>query len=95
MVAANGPDALELARAFTGHIDLLLTDVIMPQMNGSELAPRLVASRPDLRVLFMSGFAQPALGASGTLAPGVVLLDKPFTEPALLASVREALVAKS
>jgi CheY-like chemotaxis protein len=51
MVAANGPDALELAGAFTGHIDLLLTDVIMPQMNGCELAPRLVASRPDLRVL--------------------------------------------
>src|SRR4029077_14515247 len=49
MAAANGPDALEMARAFPGHIDLLLTDVIMPQMNGSELAPRLVESRPDLR----------------------------------------------
>jgi len=94
MVAANGPAALEMARTFTGHIDLLLTDVIMPQMNGSELAPRLVASRPDLRVLYMSGFAHTALGAVGTLAPGVALLDKPFTEPALLASVREALVGK-
>jgi PAS domain S-box-containing protein len=94
MVAANGPEALEMARDFTGHIDLLLTDVIMPQMHGSELAPRLIASRPDLRVLYMSGFAQPALGATGTLEPGVALLDKPFTEPALLASVREALVGK-
>ena len=91
MVAANGPDALELARDFPGHIDLLLTDVIMPQMHGSELAPRLVASRPDLRVLYMSGFAQPALAANGTLASDVALLDKPFTEPTLLARVRQAL----
>ena len=94
MVAANGPDALELARAFTGHIDLLLTDVIMPQMNGSELAPRLVASRPDLRVLYMSGFAHNALGATGTLPAEVALLDKPFTEPALLSRVRQALEDK-
>jgi PAS domain S-box-containing protein len=94
MIAANGPDALDMARDFTGHIDLLLTDVIMPQMNGSELAPRLIASRPDLRVLYMSGFAQPALGVTGTLEPGVALLDKPFTEPALLARVREALAEK-
>jgi two-component system, cell cycle sensor histidine kinase and response regulator CckA len=91
MAAANGPDALEMARAFTGHIDLLLTDVIMPQMNGSELAPRLVESRPDLRVLYMSGFASTALGAAGTLPAGVALLDKPFTEPALLSWVRKAL----
>ncbi len=94
MVAANGPDALELAGGFPGHIDLLLTDVVMPHMQGSDLAPLLVASRPDLRVLYMSGFAQPALVANGTLAPGLALLDKPFTEPALLARVREVLEAK-
>jgi len=94
MVAANGPDALEMARDYTGHIDLLLTDLIMPQMLGSELAPRLVESRPDLRVLYMSGFAQPALGATGTLSPDVALLDKPFTEPTLLARVRQALKDK-
>jgi PAS domain S-box-containing protein len=94
MVAANGPDALELARDFPGHIDLLLTDVVMPHMQGSELAPRLVEIRPDLRVLYMSGFAQPALAANGTLAPGLALLDKPFTEPALLARVRQVLEAK-
>ena len=93
MVAANGPAALEMARDYTGHIDLLLTDVIMPQMQGNELAQRLVTSRPDLRVLYMSGFAQTALGATGTLGPAVVLLDKPFTEPALLGRVREVLEA--
>jgi PAS domain S-box-containing protein len=94
MAAANGPDALEMARSFTGHIDLLLTDVIMPQMNGSELAPRLVASRPDLRVLYMSGFASTALGRPGTLPAEVALLDKPFTEPDLLSRVRQALEEK-
>jgi PAS domain S-box-containing protein len=93
MVAANGPDALKMADGYKGHIDLVVTDLIMPQMLGSELAPRLVASRPDLRVLYMSGFAQPALGAGGALSPDVVLLDKPFTEPALLARVRQVLEA--
>jgi PAS domain S-box-containing protein len=93
LVAANGPDALEMARGYTGHIDLLLTDMIMPRMQGSELAPRLVESRPDLRVLYMSGFAQPGLGP-GAVPPEVALLDKPFTEPTLLARVRQALEAR-
>jgi PAS domain S-box-containing protein len=95
MVAPNGADALEMARDYAGHIDLLLTDVIMPRMQGSELAPLLVKSRPDLRVLYMSGFAHTALGAAGTLSPEVALLDKPFTEPNLLARIRQVLEAKA
>jgi signal transduction histidine kinase len=91
MVAANGPAALKMAGDYKGQIDLVLTDLIMPQMLGSELAPRLVESRPGLRVLYMSGFAQPALGAAGALSPDVALLDKPFTEPVLLARVRKVL----
>ena len=94
LVAANGPDALEMARTHPGRIDLLLTDMVMPRMLGSELAPRLVESRPDLRVLYMSGFAQPGL-APGAALPGVALLDKPFTQPTLLARVRQSLEAKS
>jgi PAS domain S-box-containing protein len=93
IVAAGGPEALEISRKFPGHIDLLLTDVVMPHMLGNELAPQLIAARPDLRILFMSGFAQPALAANGKLAPGLALLDKPFTEPTLLARVREVLEA--
>src|SRR5450759_2562537 len=93
VVASSGPDALEVAAAFSGHIDLLLTDVIMPLMQGNELAARLVAVRSDLRVLFMSGFAQPALAANGTLSPEIALLDKPFNEPTLLARVRAVLEA--
>ncbi|MGA8922400.1 MAG: response regulator [Candidatus Dormiibacterota bacterium] len=94
LVAANGPDALEMARQYAGHIDLLLTDMIMPRMLGTELAPRLVESRPDLRVLYMSGFAEPGL-RPGAVAPEVALLDKPFTEPTLLARVRQSLEAES
>jgi hypothetical protein len=62
-------------------------------MQGNELAPKLVKARPDLRVLYMSGFAQPALAADGTLPPDLDLLDKPFNEPTLLARVREVLEA--
>ncbi len=95
VVASSGPDALNVARDYSGHIDLLLTDVIMPQMQGNELAERLVADRADLRVLFMSGFAQPALTANGTLAPEIALLDKPFNEATLLTRIRQVLdVAK-
>ncbi|MHB8614361.1 MAG: response regulator [Candidatus Dormibacteraceae bacterium] len=93
VVASNGSEALKVARDFSGHIDLLLTDVVMPLMQGNELAERLVALRSDLRVLFMSGFAQPALAANGILAPEIALLDKPFNEPTLLARVRQVLEA--
>jgi signal transduction histidine kinase/ActR/RegA family two-component response regulator len=93
VVASNGPDALTVARDYSGHIDLLLTDVIMPLMQGNELAERLVADRADLRVLFMSGFAQPALAATGTLAPEIALLDKPFNEATLLSRIRQVLDA--
>jgi CheY-like chemotaxis protein len=93
IVATGGAEALEASRKFTGHIDLLLTDVVMPHMLGNELAPQLIEARPDLRVLYMSGFAQPALAANGKLQPGVTLLDKPFNEPTLLARVREVLEA--
>jgi PAS domain S-box-containing protein len=93
MVAGGGADAIEMSEKFDGHIDLLLTDVVMPHMQGNELAPQLVKARPDLRVLYMSGFAQPALAAGGTLPPDLDLLDKPFNEPTLLARVREVLEA--
>jgi CheY-like chemotaxis protein len=91
--AANGPDALEAAKNYEGTIDLLLTDVVMPQMLGNELAVRLAALRPGVRVLYMSGYAQPILGDDGTLEDGVLLVEKPFTEPLLLAKVDHALHA--
>ena len=72
-------------------IDVLVTDVIMPGMNGQELAHRIVSLRPRTKVLFMSGYTENAIGHNGTLDPGIVLLQKPFTFPALKAKVREVL----
>jgi PAS domain S-box-containing protein len=93
--ASSGPDAIAAASVHAGHIDMLLTDVVMPHMHGKELAQRIGRSRPGLKVLFMSGYAQPMLDASGTLEAGVVLLEKPFTEPTLLSLVRRVLETRA
>ena len=89
--ADGGAQALELAERHEGRIDLLVSDVVMPGMLGKDLAERLVAVRPDTRVLYMSGYAQPVLASAGTLDPGVVLLEKPFTAADLLRAVRHRL----
>ena len=91
--AAAPAAAIELSNAHRGHIDLLLTDVIMPGMNGHELAQRISAVRPEIKVLYMSGYTENAIGRNGTLDAGVTLLQKPFTLPTLKAKVREVLDA--
>ncbi len=93
LAADNGPDAIELARHHDGPIDLLITDVIMPRMLGKEVAERILALRPDTRVMYMSGYAEPILGAGENVPKGMVLLEKPFTEHALLIKAHEALSA--
>jgi FixJ family two-component response regulator len=80
-----------LAEQHRGPIDLLITDVVMPRMLGKEVAERLQANRPDVKVLYMSGYARPVLASTGTLDPGVILLEKPFSESALLCAVRQVL----
>ena len=87
--AGNGADALAIAERHDARIDLLLTDVIMPQMLGNELAARLETLYPGLPVLYMSGYAQPVLG--NTLDEDTMLLEKPFSERMLLAKVRSAI----
>jgi PAS domain S-box-containing protein len=91
LTAASGEEAIAFAAGYEGVIDLLLTDVVMPQMLGKEVADRLVRARPSLRVLYMSGYARPVLASQGTLDPGIQLLEKPFSEAVLLAEVRELL----
>jgi CheY-like chemotaxis protein len=91
MTAANGPEAVEMAGRVADPIHLLLTDVVMPQMAGREVAERVTALRPGIGVLYMTGYAEPVVGTGGTLGPGALLVEKPFTQSDLLARVREAL----
>jgi len=87
LTAPDGPSALRLATEHRGTIDYLLTDVVMPHMPGNELARRLTEIRPDTRVLYMSGYAEPML-ANGT-STQVRLLDKPFTPDQLLTALAD------
>jgi PAS domain S-box-containing protein len=89
--AASGARALEVAAAHEGEIVLLLSDVIMPGMNGRELYEKLAVTRPDLRVLYMSGYTEEAIARHGVLRPGTALLQKPFSVRELAAMVREIL----
>jgi PAS domain S-box-containing protein len=89
LVAANGPDALQVAGQHQGTIHYLLTDVVMPQMLGSELARQLTAARPDTRVLYMSGYAEPMRGDDACDAAQFRLINKPFTPDQLLTALAE------
>ncbi len=91
LVADSGPAALQMVEDPACHpIHLLLTDVVMPRMLGKEVADHAVKLLPDIRVVFMSGYALPTLG-NQTLDEGVVLVQKPFTEAVLLNTIREVL----
>ena len=87
----NGEDALEVAKRFDGTFDLLLTDVIMPGMNGRVLAERLLPLQAGMKVLYMSGYSDSFIAGHGVLDPGTHLLHKPFTEEVFLRKVREVL----
>jgi two-component system, cell cycle sensor histidine kinase and response regulator CckA len=89
--AAHGAAALAAAKEFDGPIDLLVTDLIMPMMNGEELAEHLLRDRPRTKVLFMSGYAKENIGGRGIDAPGLIYLQKPFGPGQFIAKVREAL----
>jgi hypothetical protein len=90
---ATGIKAIELARAPGQTVDLLLTDVVMPEMMGNEVAAAVRAIVPSVPALYMSGYAQPILDSHGVPALSIDILEKPFTEARLLARVRQALDA--
>jgi CheY-like chemotaxis protein len=89
--APDGQAALEMARAAPGEIHLLVTDIVMPGMTGRELAEALVAARPGVRVLYMSGYTDDAVVRHGVLEEGLPYLQKPFTPSVLATKVREVL----
>ena len=91
--ADRGRSALDIARRHKGAIDLLVTDLVMPDTNGPKLAETLRAARPGLRVLFMSGYPEGAIVHHGMLEPGVAYLAKPFTTEAITRKIREVLEA--
>ena len=89
--AGRGDEALRLCLDAAKPIDLLLTDVVMPQMSGPELARRILELRPGTKVVYMSGYTDDALGHHGVLDPDIVLLPKPFTPESLMQHLRLAL----
>jgi signal transduction histidine kinase/CheY-like chemotaxis protein len=94
-VAENGTEALRFSDQHTNGLDLLLTDVVMPGVSGPDLAKKMTTRHPGLKVLFMSGYTDDAIGDHGMLGEGIALLQKPFTSSMLAERVREVLDAKS
>jgi hypothetical protein len=90
--ASDGAEALEVASAYAEPVDLLLTDVIMPKVNGPALVQRLLQERPGIGVLYMSGYVEKSLLQAKH--PEAILLQKPFTPDALVAAVRQILTSK-
>jgi two-component system, cell cycle sensor histidine kinase and response regulator CckA len=91
LVAESGRAALDLVRSHAGTIDLLITDVVMPDMNGPELVSRFVTIRPETQALFMSGYMDDAFSDHGILSADINFIQKPFSPRAIAQKVREIL----
>jgi len=91
LVARDGAQALQIADAHAGVIDLLVTDVIMPGITGRAAADAIREARPGIRVLYISGYTDEAIMRHGVLGAGVAFLNKPFACETLLSKVRELL----
>jgi DNA-binding response OmpR family regulator len=93
--AENGEGGLRIAETCKEPIDILITDVVMPGIGGRELAKKLLALRPGISVLYLSGYTEDAVITHGALAPGTAFLQKPFTLQSLAEKVREVLRSRS
>ena len=91
--ASNGKEAMHVAGSYAERIHLLVTDVLMPEIDGPELAKALCAARPDLKVIYISGYTDDSLAPEGVLQPGTILVNKPFSVRLLSAKMREVLDA--
>jgi len=94
LVAASGQEAIEAIASSADHIDALITDVIMPGMQGREVAERICELQPGIGVLYMSGYTEGLLSSQGILEQGINLIEKPFTEASLLTKLRAVLHAR-
>jgi len=92
--ARNGAEAIQIPARHPGPVDLLLTDVLMPGMNGREVAQQFVMLRPETKVLYMSGYTEDAITNLGILEPGVAFIEKPFSPDELANKVRSVLGSK-
>jgi CheY-like chemotaxis protein len=92
--AESPKHALELAKKYNGKINLLITDVVMPEMSGHDLALRLAANNPDLKTLYMSGYAADVVSHHGILNEDVLFMQKPFSIRDLAKNVRKAIEQK-
>jgi CheY-like chemotaxis protein len=93
--AGDGREALDIAARHDGPIHLLLTDVVMPNMGGQELAERLLLARPSTRVLFISGYSDDAIWLNGVFGPQSAFLQKPVEPDVLARKIRDALDGES
>ena len=91
LTTATGDEAVKASDSFPGSVDLLLTDVVMPGMNGRQLAEVMRTKRPGIKVLFMTGYTQDALSTQGILEPGVALIHKPLRAGTLTRQIRQVL----
>jgi CheY-like chemotaxis protein len=89
--AASGKEALQKAADFNGTVHLLLTDVVMPELSGPELAAEMASLRPGIKIIFTSGYTDDAIARQGILDPTVAFIQKPYRPKALAKRIREVL----
>jgi CheY-like chemotaxis protein len=92
--APHGGSALLICEQHAGNIDLIISDIVMPQMNGQELVERLLPLQPQMKVMFISGYSEDVFTNRNTFEPGILFIQKPFTPMELLRKVRETLDLK-
>ena len=92
VLAANTPNkAIQLSKEYSGLIDLLITDIVMPEMNGKELAERIRYDRPELKILFIFGYTTNVIVHHGILKEGLNFIQKPFSKKELALKIRRVL----